>query len=85
MWWLERGRHMTSHAFGQPRTSTARSRPVALPVSEVLPWLLGALVVGLALYYLVGIEEGATSLFGNSMAVHELLHDARHFLGFPCH
>lgn len=78
---------MTSHALGQPRTSAAagRSRPVPLSMSEVLPWLLGALVFGLALYYLVGLDEGATSVFGNTMAVHELLHDARHFLGFPCH
>jgi Probable cobalt transporter subunit (CbtB) len=78
---------MTSHAFGQPPASTTvgRPRPVSLPVSQVLPWLFGALVVGLALYYLVGIDEGATSVFGNTMAVHELLHDARHFLGFPCH
>ncbi|WP_028926850.1 CbtB domain-containing protein [Pseudonocardia acaciae] len=78
---------MTSHAFGQPGASSAGagSRPVPLSVSGALPWLLGALVFGLALYYLVGIDEGATSVFGNTMAVHELMHDARHFLGFPCH
>lgn len=76
---------MTSHAFGQPGASSASARPVPLSVSGALPWLLGALVLGLALYYLVGIDEGATSVFGNTMAVHELMHDARHFLGFPCH
>ena len=63
----------------------SRSRPVSVSVSEVLPWLLGALFFGLAVYYLVGIDEGATSVFGNTMFVHELVHDARHFLGFPCH
>ena len=36
-------------------------------------------------YYFVGIDEGATSVFGNTMYVHEFVHDARHFLGFPCH
>jgi cobalt transporter subunit CbtB len=51
----------------------------------VAPWLIGALLFGLGLYYLVGIDEGATSVFGNSMMVHETVHDARHFLGFPCH
>ena len=50
-----------------------------------MPWLFGALVLGLLIYYFVGIDEGATSVFGNSMAVHEFVHDARHFLGFPCH
>nr|WP_246325926.1 CbtB-domain containing protein [Actinomycetospora corticicola] len=37
------------------------------------------------LFYFVGFDEGATSLFGNTMVVHEFVHDARHFLGFPCH
>lgn len=63
----------------------ARTGPAPVAVSEVLPWLLGSLVFGLALYYLVGIDEGATSVFGNTMFVHEMVHDARHFLGFPCH
>jgi cobalt transporter subunit CbtB len=61
------------------------ARPVAIPVSATLPWLLGTLVLGLLIYYFIGIDEGATSVFGNSMAVHEFVHDARHFLGFPCH
>jgi cobalt transporter subunit CbtB len=60
-------------------------RPVAIPVSQTMPWLVGALVLGLLLYYFIGIDEGATSVFGNSMMVHEFVHDARHFLGFPCH
>jgi hypothetical protein len=36
------------------------------------------------LIYFVGAEEGATSLI-KGMYVHELVHDARHLLGFPCH
>lgn len=66
-------------------SAVSDSRPVALPVSETLPWLIGALVLGLLVYYFVGIDEGATSVFGNTTVVHELVHDARHFLGFPCH
>lgn len=62
-----------------------QSRPTAIPISETLPWLIGALVLGLLAYYFIGIDEGATSVFGNSMVVHEFVHDARHFLGFPCH
>lgn len=66
-------------------TSPAISGARPIPLSQVVPWLLGAVLFGLGLYYLVGIDEGAISLFGNTMWVHELVHDARHFLGFPCH
>jgi cobalt transporter subunit CbtB len=66
-------------------TSPALTHARPIPVSAVAPWLIGALLFGLALYYLVGVDEGATSVFGNSMMVHETMHDARHFLGFPCH
>ena len=54
-------------------------------MSKALIWLGSAVLVALALYYLIGIDEGATSVFGNSMVIHEFVHDARHFLGFPCH
>jgi hypothetical protein len=59
--------------------------PVVLPVSKAVLWLTGTVLVAIALYYFIGIDEGATSVFGNSMVVHEFVHDARHFLGFPCH
>lgn len=65
--------------------SLSRPQAAAIPVSETLPWLIGALLVGLVLYYFVGIDQGATSVFGDNMAVHEFVHDARHLLGFPCH
>jgi cobalt transporter subunit CbtB len=48
-------------------------------------WLVGATLLGLILYYFIGIDQGATSVFGSDMHVHEFVHDARHFLGFPCH
>jgi cobalt transporter subunit CbtB len=56
-----------------------------MSASTTLPWLLGAVVFGLLLYYFIGIDEGMTSVFGNSVMVHEFVHDSRHFLGFPCH
>ena len=59
--------------------------PVVLPVSKALIWLGSAVIIALALYYFIGIDEGATSVFGNSMVIHEFVHDSRHFLGFPCH
>jgi hypothetical protein len=48
-------------------------------------WLVGALLLALALYYFIGLDQGATSLFGSDMHIHEFVHDGRHFLGFPCH
>jgi hypothetical protein len=39
----------------------------------------------LGLYYFIGVDEGMTSVFGKTLVVHEWVHDARHFLGFPCH
>jgi Probable cobalt transporter subunit (CbtB) len=65
--------------------SAAGARPAAIPVSATIPWLLGTLVLGLLTYYFLGVDEGATSVFGNTTAVHEFVHDARHLLGFPCH
>ena len=63
----------------------AVSTPVVLPISKAMVWLVGIAILALAVYYLVGVDEGATSVFGHSMVMHEFVHDARHFLGFPCH
>lgn len=64
---------------------TPTAIPVVLPVSKAVLWLAGTVLVALALYYFIGLDEGATSVFGNSMVIHEFVHDSRHFLGFPCH
>ena len=58
--------------------------PAAIPVRELLPWAVFALVMGILLLYFVGAEQGATSLIGGT-SVHEFVHDGRHLLGFPCH
>ena len=55
-----------------------------VPVRELVPWAVFAGVVLLALLYLVGMDQGATSVFSGSM-LHEFVHDGRHLLGFPCH
>ncbi len=57
--------------------------PLASP-RELLPYALFAGVILMLLIYFVGAEEGATSVIGGHY-VHELVHDARHLLGFPCH
>lgn len=41
--------------------------------------------LALLVLYFVGMDQGATSVFGSDTHVHEFLHDARHLLGFPCH
>ena len=64
---------------------TTRSTPVVVPKARAALWLFGTVAFCLAVYYFVGIDQGATSVFGNNMYIHEFAHDARHFLGFPCH
>jgi hypothetical protein len=64
--------------------TTPSIRPAAIPLREILPWLVfGGLILLLAIYF-VGAEEGATSIVPG-MYVHEFVHDGRHLLGFPCH
>jgi len=58
--------------------------PVAIPIRQWIPWALFVGILALALLYIVGLEQGATSVFGGEW-VHEWVHDARHLLGFPCH
>jgi hypothetical protein len=58
--------------------------PAPIPLREIAPWALFGGVVLLALLYLVGMDQGATSVFSGS-ALHEFVHDGRHLLGFPCH
>ena len=62
-----------------------RSRPVDLSTARSALWLSGTLFLALLVYYFVGLDQGATSVFGSDTHVHEFLHDARHLLGFPCH
>jgi Probable cobalt transporter subunit (CbtB) len=63
----------------------AESTPLVLPVSRAVLWLLGTALLALAVYYFVGVDQGAVSVFGSDTHVHEFVHDARHLLGFPCH
>jgi Probable cobalt transporter subunit (CbtB) len=64
---------------------TSAATPVVLPLRKAIMWVVGTLLVAFAAYYVIGVEQGAVSMFGGDTHVHEFLHDARHFLGFPCH
>jgi len=66
-------------------TTAAIPTTVVIPLSRAAVLLVTATLLALAVYYFVGIEQGATSVFGSSSNVHEFVHDARHFIGFPCH
>lgn len=56
-----------------------------LSVAKAAVWLSLTALLALVVLYFVGLDQGATSVFGHSTYVHEFLHDARHLLGFPCH
>ncbi|MBB3605527.1 hypothetical protein FHT40_005214 [Mycolicibacterium sp. BK556] len=58
----------------------AAAASLATPLRMAVLTLLALIV-----YYFVGYDQGAVSVFGADTHVHEFLHDARHLLGFPCH
>jgi putative cobalt transporter subunit CbtB len=64
---------------------TAATTPLVLPATRAILWLVGTAVLALAVYYFIGVDQGAVSVFGNDTHIHEFVHDGRHFLGFPCH
>jgi hypothetical protein len=66
-------------------TTETTTTPVVISISKAAIYLIGAAMLALALYYFIGVDQGAVSVFGNDTHVHEFVHDARHFLGFPCH
>jgi hypothetical protein len=55
-----------------------------VPLRDVARWAVFVAAILFALIYLVGIEEGATSIV-SSRYIHEFVHDGRHLLAFPCH
>jgi hypothetical protein len=66
-----------------------RGAPVTIeipvvPLPDVARWAIFVAAVLFVLLYLVGFEEGATSIV-SSRYLHEFLHDGRHLLAFPCH
>jgi len=64
---------------------TATATPLVIPASRAVLWLVGTALLALAVYYFIGVDQGAVSVFGNDTHIHEFVHDGRHFLGFPCH
>ncbi|MDL9937137.1 CbtB-domain containing protein [Gordonia sp. ABSL1-1] len=68
--------------------AVAKPRALAVPdvsAASAALWLTLTLVFAAMAYYFLGYDQGAVSIFGSDTHVHEFVHDARHFLGFPCH
>jgi hypothetical protein len=65
--------------------SKTRVRPLDLSAVSAVLWLSLTAFLALLTLYFVGLDQGATSVFGGDTHVHEFVHDARHLLGFPCH
>lgn len=68
-----------------PEAHQGRTQTVDLSVARAALWLAATAVLALILLYFIGMDQGATSVFGSNTYVHEFVHDARHLLGFPCH
>jgi len=60
------------------------TRPVPIPIREILPWAAFAGVLALLLIYFIGAAQGGTALISGHY-IHEYVHDGRHLLAFPCH
>jgi cobalt transporter subunit CbtB len=56
-----------------------------LSAAKAAAWLALTGLLSLVVLYVVGFDQGATSVLGDNMYIHEFMHDARHLLGFPCH
>jgi cobalt transporter subunit CbtB len=68
-----------------PETHKSAAPALVLSATKAAVWLSVTAFLALMVLYFVGMDQGATSVFGNNTYVHEFVHDARHLLGFPCH
>lgn len=62
-----------------------RAKAVDLSAASAVAWLSLTAFLALLLLYFIGVDQGATSVLGDNVYIHEFVHDARHLLGFPCH
>jgi hypothetical protein len=68
-----------------PETGRIAAPAVDISALKAAVWLTLTAFLALVVLYFVGMDQGATSVFGNNTYVHEFMHDARHLLGYPCH
>ncbi|MBI5734545.1 MAG: CbtB-domain containing protein [Mycolicibacterium neoaurum] len=65
--------------------SKTPARAIDLSAVSAVMWLSATAFLALLVLYFVGMDQGATSVFGANTVIHEFVHDARHLLGYPCH
>ncbi|GAS87655.1 MULTISPECIES: CbtB domain-containing protein [Mycobacteriaceae] len=68
-----------------PEARKSHAPALDLSATKAVLWLSLTAFLALVVLYFVGVDQGATSVFGDNMYIHEFVHDARHLLGFPCH
>jgi Probable cobalt transporter subunit (CbtB) len=73
--------------MAEPQIKARRNSADSMDLSAArsAAWLSGTVFVALLILYFVGLDQGASSVFGADGQIHEFVHDARHLLGFPCH
>ena len=68
-----------------PTTSTS----AVLPGAGAYAGLAAAVLIAFGLLFAVAFDQGQLAQLAQAAAgdstVHEVFHDARHMLGFPCH
>ena len=68
-----------------PEARKTAAPAIDFSATKAALWLTITAFLALLDVYFVGMDQGATSVFGNNTYIHEFVHDARHLLGFPCH
>ena len=68
-----------------PEARKTAAPAIDLSVAKAALWLSVTAFLALLVLYFVGLDQGATSVFGSNTVIHEFVHDARHLLGLPCH
>jgi hypothetical protein len=68
-----------------PEVRQGRAPAIDVSATGAAVWLSVTAFLALLVLYFIGLDQGATSVFGSDTHIHEFVHDARHLLGFPCH
>lgn len=68
-----------------PEARQGKAPAIDVSATGAAVWLSVTAFLALLVLYFIGMDQGATSVFGSDTHIHEFVHDARHLLGFPCH
>jgi cobalt transporter subunit CbtB len=68
-----------------PEAHQSSAPALDFSATKAVVWLTTTAFLALLVIYFIGMDQGATSVFGSNTQIHEFVHDARHLLGFPCH